>query len=171
MSPKSPVDGAILNEARMARNRQVDVCALCHAGGNSRPNAAALSFVPGDKLDDFIDVPKPSPETHVDVHGGTVQLLKRSRCYQSSPAMTCSTCHDVHKPQRDIAAFAPKCLACHAVEKCGEFSKLGHQIDGKCVVCHMPLQTTTQIISSANGKHLQPKVRNHQIAIYRDAHP
>jgi hypothetical protein len=105
----------------------------------------------------------------VDVHGGTVQLLKRSRCFQSSATMTCSTCHDVHTPQRVLAAFAPKCLACHKVESCGKFAKMGHQIDGQCVVCHMPLQQTEQIISSANGTKLQPKVRNHQIAIYPEA--
>jgi hypothetical protein len=32
----------------------------------------------------------------------------------------------------------------------------------------MPLQETAQIISSVNGRSLQPKVRNHQIAIYPD---
>ena len=113
-----------------------------------------------------MDVPKPAPGTHVDVHGGSVQLLKRSRCYQSSTTMTCSTCHDVHAPQRDLEAFAAKCLGCHKAENCGKFAKLGRRIDDQCVVCHMPLQQTDQIISSANGTKLQPKVRNHQIAIY-----
>src|SRR5256712_12892866 len=27
--------------------------------------------------------------------------------------MSCSTCHDVHRPERDVTAFAQKCLACH----------------------------------------------------------
>ena len=30
----------------------------------------------------------------------------------------------------------------------------------------MPLQETAQIVSAVNGRSLQPKVRNHQIAIY-----
>jgi hypothetical protein len=34
----------------------------------------------------------------------------------------------------------------------------------------MPLQETALIISSANGRSLAPKVRNHQIAIYPDVH-
>jgi hypothetical protein len=82
--------------------------------------------------------------------------------------MTCTTCHDVHAPQRDVAAFASKCLACHKVESCGVFAKRGHEIDRQCVVCHMPLQETALIISKVNGKKVQPKVRNHQIAIYPD---
>jgi hypothetical protein len=166
--PKSPANGAIINPARLARDRQIDVCALCHAGGNPRALEPPLSFVPGGVLEDFVAIPKPSAETRVDVHGGHVQLLKRSRCYQSSTNMTCSTCHDVHAPQRDLAPYAAKCLACHKIADCGKFATLGHAIDQQCVVCHMPLQPTVQIISSANGKQLQPKVRNHQIAIYKD---
>ncbi len=164
--PQSPTNGAILNPARFARDRQVDVCALCHAAGSPRPSVPSLSFVPGDVLDQFIDVPKPAPNAHVDVHGGHTQLLQRSRCFRSSATMTCSTCHDVHAPQRDLASFAPKCLACHKIESCGKFATLGRKISDQCVVCHMPLQSTDLIISSANGTKLQPKVRNHQIAIY-----
>jgi hypothetical protein len=33
----------------------------------------------------------------------------------------------------------------------------------------MPLQETEQIISAVDGRSLQPKVRNHEIAIYPDA--
>jgi hypothetical protein len=167
--PVSPTNGAIINPARFSRDRQIDTCALCHAGGNPRESVPSLSFVPGDVLDKFIDLPKPAATAHVDVHGGHLQLLKRSRCFQSSTTMTCGTCHDVHLPQRELTSFAAKCLACHKVESCGKFSKLGHKIDTQCVVCHMPLQQTEQIISSANGTKLKPKVRNHQIAIYPDA--
>ena len=166
--PKNPVDGAIINATRFSRDQQLDACGLCHAGGNPRPEVASLSFVPGDVLADFVNVPNTAPTAHVDVHGGTVQLFKRSRCFQNSPTMTCTTCHDVHKPQRDLVPYAANCLACHKIEKCGEFAKLGHAIDAQCVVCHMPLQTTDLIISSANGKKVQPKVRNHQIGIYPD---
>jgi hypothetical protein len=83
--------------------------------------------------------------------------------------MTCTTCHDVHKPQRDVASLASHCVSCHQVESCRTFPKLGHKIDQQCVTCHMPLQDTGQIIISlVNGRRLQPKVRNHQIAIYPD---
>lgn len=167
--PPTPATAAIVNPARLSRERQMDVCTLCHAGiGNAR--APALSFVPGGELGRYLDFPKVDPQAHLDVHGSQVQLLERSRCFQSSPAMTCTTCHDVHTPQRDLAAFALRCLTCHQVESCRTFPKLGHGIDRRCVDCHMPLQETAQIVSSANGRSLQPKVRNHQIAIYPDVH-
>ncbi len=164
--PRSPAAAAIVNPARLSRDRQMDVCALCHAGiGNAL--AQPLSFAPGDVLDHYLEFPKLEPAAHIDVHGSQVQLLARSRCFQSSPTMTCSTCHDVHRPQRDLGELAARCLKCHQVESCRTFPKLGHQIDRQCIGCHMPLQETAQIIISAvNGSSLQPKVRNHQIAIY-----
>jgi hypothetical protein len=165
--PRSLADATIINPARLSRERQMDACALCHAGiGNAL--APALSFVPGNALGQFLDFPRLEPNAHIDVHGSQVQLLERSHCYRSSPSMTCTTCHDVHTPQRDLAGFASNCLTCHKVESCRTFPKLGHAIDRQCVICHMPLQETAQIISSVNGRSLQPKVRNHQIAIYPD---
>jgi cytochrome c554/c'-like protein len=163
--PKVPTDGAIINPARLGRDRQMDACALCHASGSSRPQVPALSFVPGDDLNKFVDLPKPA-DGKVDVHGGHVQLLEQSRCFKSSANMTCTTCHQVHAPQRNATDFAAKCLACHKVETCGQFAKLGHAIDRQCVECHMPLQATSLIVCSAKGKRLQPQMRNHKIAIY-----
>ncbi len=168
--PPTIATAAIINPARLPRDRQMDVCALCHAGiGQS--TAPALSFKPGSVLAKSLRFPKLESNSHIDVHGSQVQLLERSRCFQSSPSMTCATCHDVHALQRDPAAFSASCLSCHKVEACGEFPKLAHAIDRQCVTCHMPLQETAQIvISGNNGRKLQPKVRNHQIAIYPDVH-
>ncbi len=169
-SPVSVASSAIINPARLPRERQMDVCALCHAGIGT-PLSLPLSFVPGDELDHHLTFPTLDPKAHIDVHGSQVQLLKRSRCYRESTTMTCTTCHDVHTPQREPAAFSANCLACHKVESCGSFAKLGHRVDRECITCHMPLQETAQIvISGSNGRSLQPKVRNHQIAIYPDVH-
>jgi hypothetical protein len=166
--PASVGSSAIVNPARLPRERQMDVCALCHAGIGT-PLSPPLSFVAGDELDQHLTFPTLDPKAHIDVHGSQIQLLKRSRCYRESSSMTCTTCHDVHLPQRDPAAFSANCLACHKVESCGSFAKLGHRIDRECITCHMPLQETAQIvISGLNGRSLQPKVRNHQIAIYPD---
>jgi Cytochrome c554 and c-prime len=156
---------AIVNPASLTRNRQIDVCGLCHSG-NGTPIQPALSFIPGAALEDYIDIPYTSLEEAVDVHGSQVQLLKRSKCFQSTTTLTCTTCHDVHKSQIDAAAFSPRCLTCHEPRECGEYSKAGEQIVGKCVDCHMPLQESRVLFSNTNGKKLMPKVRNHQIAIY-----
>lgn len=168
--PSSVESTAIINPARLPRERQMDVCALCHAGIGT-PLSPPLSFVAGDELDHHLTFPTLDPKAHIDVHGSQIQLLKRSRCYRESASMTCTTCHAVHTAQRDPAAFSANCLVCHKVESCGSFVKLGHRIDRECITCHMPLQETAQIvISGLNGRSLQPKVRNHQIAIYPDVH-
>jgi hypothetical protein len=138
---------------------------LCHAGiGTSI--TPPLSYLPGDVLEQHLVFPKIEPGAPIDVHASQVQLLERSRCFQSSPSMTCSTCHDVHTPQRELEKYAVTCLSCHKIERCGLFASLGRKIENQCITCHMPLQQTEQIAASLNGRTLQPKVRNHQIAIY-----
>jgi Cytochrome c554 and c-prime len=158
---------AIVNPASLSRDRQLDVCGLCHSGAGT-PIEPSLSFVAGDVLDDYIYIPYSSDDSEVDVHGSQIQLLKRSRCFQSSANMTCTTCHDVHTVQRDAAAFSPRCLSCHQPQQCGEYPKMGEQISRDCVNCHMPLQESKVLFSNTNGKKIVPLVRNHRIAIYPD---
>jgi hypothetical protein len=166
--PSRPADFAIVNPARLSRSKQLDICALCHEGAGESLQPP-LSFKPGDDLSQFIAFAKIAPHARVDVHAAQVQLLKMSRCFRSSTTLTCTTCHDVHVAQRDTAPFAAKCLGCHKVENCGEFASKGHAIDNRCIDCHMPLQETGKIVSRVDGLTVRPKVRNHHIAIYRDA--
>jgi hypothetical protein len=164
--PRSVEDAAIINPARLARERQIDVCALCHAG-EGRSVTPPLTYRPGDVLSDHITFLRQAPNAPLDVHASQIQLLERSRCFQQSPTMTCTTCHNVHRPQRDLAAMAVNCTQCHQVEHCGKFATRGAAIATSCVACHMPLQQTAQIvISDRHGGTLQPKVRNHHIAVY-----
>lgn len=166
---KTPPHGkaeAIVNPATLSRDRQMDVCASCHSGAG-KPLAPALSFVPGKVLDDYLYVPY-VPDASVDVHGNQVQLLTSSRCFRNS-TMTCITCHNVHKPQRDAAAFSQHCLTCHKAEDCGKFATVGAKIASNCVDCHMPLQESEVLVSDTNGRKLKPRVRNHRIGIYPDA--
>ena len=80
--PKAPSAMAIVNPARLSRDRQMDTCALCHAGaGNELTPAQA--YQPGDELSRDLEIQTPGPDTPVDVHGNQIQGLKRSRCYQS----------------------------------------------------------------------------------------
>jgi hypothetical protein len=164
--PGSTANNAILNPASFSRNRQVDACSLCHAGVG-RAIAPALSFVPGDALDQYLQIPAMNPDLPVDVHGNQVQLLKMSRCFRSSN-MTCATCHNVHEEQRDAAAFSTYCLNCHKAEQCGKFKSLGAAIKKNCVDCHMPLKKSAMLFSDSNDQTLQLPVRDHRIAIYSD---
>lgn len=156
-------DSAILNPARFSRDRQVDLCAWCHAG-HGVPLAPVFSYLPGEALDKYLELPRPDPNEQLDVHGSQVELLKRSRCFQASE-MTCLTCHDVHTVQHDLAAFSRHCLSCHKPET-GHFPKLGHQVTRDCIACHMPMQETNLIVFDSKGKKARPQVRSHWIKIY-----
>jgi hypothetical protein len=156
----------IVNPALLPRDRQIDICALCHAGPG-KPLAPALSFTSGAALEDYVHIPY-RPDAAIDVHGNQTQLLARSRCFQGS-TMTCTTCHDVHRRQRDAAAFSPHCLSCHKAKDCTKFRKLGRAIASNCVDCHMPLQESEVVISQTSGRKLKPRVRNHQIGVYPEA--
>ena len=160
---------AIVNPARLSRDRQIDVCALCHSGPGQEL-APALSFQPGEVLADFVRSPPIVPGAPIDVHTNQVQLLRESACFRSS-AMTCSTCHDVHTTQRDPAAFAPKCLGCHRMQQCGEFKTMHAAIRTRCVGCHMPLQQSQTLVFDNDGKRLAPSVRTHRIAVYAQVTP
>jgi hypothetical protein len=154
-------DPAILNPARFSRDRQMDLCAWCHAG-HGVPLLATFSYIPGEPLEKYLELPEPDPNAPVDVHGSQVELLKKSRCFQSSP-MTCLTCHDVHTTQKDPAAFSGHCLNCHKVET---HPKTGQPIASNCVDCHMPKQQTNLIVFNWNGRKVSPEVRNHWIKVY-----
>jgi len=155
----------IVNPARLPRDRQIDLCALCHAGIGEL-TAKPFTYVPGEPLEHYLALPRLDPAATIDVHGSQVELLKRSRCYQSSAAMTCSTCHNVHVTQHGLAAFSERCLSCHKLESCGVFPQRGREIAGNCIDCHMPRQQTNLIVSDSNGRKVKPKVRNHWIRIY-----
>lgn len=162
-APK-PTDQAIMNPAKLPRDRQLALCSLCH-GGIGVAKAPPFSFMVGNSLEDFIRLENPRPDEPLDVHGNQVALLERSKCFKES-TMTCSTCHDVHMRQREVGDFSEKCLTCHKVESCGLFPKRGRAIAGKCVDCHLPNQTSNVIYSTHNGVAIRPKVRNHWIKVY-----
>jgi Cytochrome c554 and c-prime len=164
--PKGVPAKAIVTPASLPRNRQIDACALCHAGlGN--PLAPALSFQPGDALDKYLQLPDTDLDLAVDVHGNQVELLKKSRCFRSSN-MICTTCHNVHQPEPDAASFSHFCIDCHKPQQCGKFATLGPKMADNCIDCHMPLKKSQALFSNSNNQTIQLPVRDHDIAIYSD---
>ncbi|HZL27848.1 MAG TPA: multiheme c-type cytochrome [Acidobacteriaceae bacterium] len=157
---------AILNPANFSRDRQVDMCALCHNGIQREATAPAFSFEPGKRLSDYFHLLPTNSAEHPDVHGNQVGLLKRSRCYLSSPNMTCSTCHDVHAKERPAASYSAKCLTCHQWQSCGLSKTMGHSIANNCIDCHMPVEPTRVIVSETADHVVRATMRNHWIKIY-----
>jgi hypothetical protein len=157
-------DSGIVNPAKLDRDRQIEVCSQCH-GGIGDSVSPAFSYVPGQPLENFIRLQRPAEDAPVDVHGNQVALTQRSVCYQKSQ-MTCTTCHDLHTPEREPAAYSEKCLQCHKDRECGEFAKLGNKIRENCVDCHMPVQDSNLILSDVGGKPVKAQMRNHWIKAY-----
>jgi hypothetical protein len=156
----------ILNPAKFSRDRQVDMCALCHNGTQREEMGKAFSYLPGQSLDSYL---KPNPGDtveHPDVHGNQVGLLKRSRCYLGSSNMTCSTCHDVHAPERPAASYSQRCLSCHRLESCGMEKTMGPAIRTGCIDCHMPVEPTSIVAAQTGDKVVRASMRNHWIKVY-----
>ena len=161
--PAPSAGPAILNPARFSRDRQMDLCAWCHAG-HGVSLQPAFSYVPGESLDKYLKMQQPDPAAPIDVHGSQVEMLQRSRCFQQS-AMTCLTCHNVHTVQHDANEFSQRCLSCHKPGS-AMFPKQGHQVASNCIDCHMPMQETNLIVFDQDGKKARPKVRSHWIKVY-----
>ena len=157
----------IINPAKLTRDGQINVCAQCH-GGLRAPLTDPFSYVPGESLDKYFRKDLLRGVATADVHGNQVALLESSRCYRSSPGMSCSTCHDAHQTQRDPVALSSRCLACHRAEACGEFPVRKEKLTGHCVDCHMPVEPSNVIISNQNTKPTRAMVRSHWIKVYPD---
>jgi hypothetical protein len=146
------------------RDRQVDICAQCH-GGIGAGLTPAFTFKPGEVLGSHISL-ETDPLARVDVHGNQVALLQKSRCFQSSASMTCSTCHNLHEPEREAASYSAVCLTCHQTSACPTFSKMPPPAVTNCVDCHMPEQQSNSLRVDLEDQQVPIKVRNHWIRVY-----
>jgi len=160
---------SILNPAKFERDRQIDQCALCHNGTQRDELVPAFTYLPGRPLDKYLASNPADKVEHPEVHGNQVGLLKRSRCYLSSPRMSCSTCHNVHTPEDTVAKYSVRCLSCHRWQSCGISQKLGSGITRDCIDCHMRREQTNAIVSETAGKLVRASIRNHWIKIYPDS--
>ncbi|WP_221312892.1 multiheme c-type cytochrome [Granulicella aggregans] len=159
-------DAAILNPAKFTRDLQVDACAVCHGGIQRRALLPAYSYVPGRPLKDYFESMPGAAAEHPDVHGNQVGLLQRSKCYQGSATLSCSTCHNVHEPEKVAAAYSEKCLTCHQWQSCGVAKTQGAAIKKNCIDCHMPVEETQVIASETAGQTVRARMRTHWIKVY-----
>ncbi len=155
----------ILNPARFSRDRKLDNCALCHSGARElrRP---PFSYRPGEKLDDYFSPQSDLEGATPDVHGNQIGLLRRTKCFRSSMTMSCSTCHDVHRPQRDLVQLASKCLACHQTSQHKMAAKIGARMITYCIDCHMPNERSHAIQINTPTQQSSLSFRSHAIGIY-----
>ena len=160
---------AIVNPAKLSRERQVELCAYCHSGIQRIALAPAFSYTAGQPLANYFKPMDGAMSDHPDVHGNQVGLLERSRCFQQSGTMTCSTCHNTHTQERAAASYSAVCLGCHTWQGCKVAQTIGVRARENCIDCHMPVERTNVIVSQTAGEELHATMRNHWIKVYPGA--
>ncbi|MGH9341946.1 MAG: multiheme c-type cytochrome [Acidobacteriota bacterium] len=163
-NPEETSGRYILNPASFSRERRIDNCALCHSGLRE-PKMPPFTSVPGQALDDYLMPAHVPDDLKIDVHGNQAGLLRSSRCFKESPEMSCSTCHDIHAQERDLASLSQKCLQCHRPHDWTLADPPQARIDEFCVSCHMPDQRS-DVVTLESKEGLFPRYRNHAIGVY-----
>ena len=159
-TPES-IRGAILNPARLSRDRQMEVCMQCHLESTSRalPHAVrrfdrgSFSYRAGEPLAGFIlhfDHPAGvGYDDKFEIAHAAYRLCK-SACFQKS-GMTCTTCHNPHQvPRGEQAAqhYVAVCRGCHAATHASEGAR---RTD--CLACHMPRRRTDDVVHVVMTDH------------------
>ena len=160
-APAESIRRAIVNPARLPRERQLDVCMQCHLETTSRPlpNVVArfdhgpFDYRPGQPLTAcllFFDrAPASAADDNFEIAHAAYRLRK-SKCFQAS-RMTCTTCHNPHDIPRGgdaTARYNATCRTCHAAAHAG-----GIPTGGDCVSCHMPRRRTEDAVHVVMTDH------------------
>ncbi|HXB92707.1 MAG TPA: multiheme c-type cytochrome [Puia sp.] len=173
-NPSVRTAGYIVNPAKLTRQQNLDLCALCH-GGRLQKTTASFAFQAGDTLSHFFrlaaQTAPPDPKD-IDVHGNQYGLMRASQCFIKSNTLTCNTCHDSHANERGkIAVFSQRCMTCHNDQQ-GSFCKLKDRshavLAANCIDCHMPKQASRSITELLPGDKTPTAalIRSHFISIY-----
>ncbi len=171
-NPQDKTGRAIVNPVRLPRMRQLEICGQCHSavGRLLRP---AFDFRPGDVLAEYVDLGSEIEQARLDLHSNNqLPRLCRSRCFQASEELTCTSCHDPHARQRgDLAAYSSRCVRCHQVESCGLLPRAGARGRANCIDCHLSkVESISDItFNTPDQNNLAPlRMRDHQIRIDRE---
>lgn len=133
----------IVNPARLASARQLDVCVQCHESNAStlRADRDEFSYRPGEPASkyrvNFVSDPSEPDRFILLAHP---ERMVRSACWKSSGGkLVCTSCHDPHKSSFDQPAswWDDKCNACHADKPCTETAQERAKQSGHCIPCHM----------------------------------
>jgi Tfp pilus assembly protein PilF len=168
----------IVNPARLAPDRRLEVCMQCHLETTSfpLPNAirrfdrAPFSYQPGEPLTAFELFFDHAPGTG---HEGKFEIvssayrLRQSRCFRNSAeALTCTTCHNPHDIPHGPEAMAQynrACRKCHAAAFDSQVAGGKHTAATNCVGCHMPKRRTADVVHAVMTDHRilrAPEVRD-----------
>jgi predicted CXXCH cytochrome family protein len=160
-TPQS-IRAAIVNPAKLNRDRQLEVCMQCHLETThfSLPSEILrypqrpFTYRPGQPLGDSVLFFDHAPGTgHDDKFeiAHAAYRLRKSACFQASQ-MTCTTCHNPHSiPRGEQAAqhYTAVCRNCHASAHEAKMPAGG----SSCVECHMPQRRAEDVVHAVMTDH------------------
>jgi predicted CXXCH cytochrome family protein len=169
-TPASPeaIRQAIVNPARLGRDRQLEVCMQCHLETSSslvpneirRYGRASDSFRPGEVLGDyklyFDRTSAAGQNDRVEIVNAAYRM-RMSACFRSSQ-MTCLTCHDPHQSYRSAtstAHYLAVCQGCHQ----SVVHKASLPAGTDCLSCHMPKRRTDDVVHAVMTDHSIQRVK------------
>jgi predicted CXXCH cytochrome family protein len=152
---------AIVNPARLDRERQLDICMECHLETSSShmPNEIRLydrsvfSFRPGQPLGEYklyFDPLANRPDDRFEI-AHQAYRLRMSACFKNSQ-MTCLTCHDPHQSYRGTGSterYIKVCESCHQ----GVTHTTSLPQASTCLDCHMPKRRTDDAVHVVMTDH------------------
>lgn len=155
--------------------QRLENCAACHSGIHE-PLRTPFGFKPGELLKDYFQPDAvQQAASELDVHGNQYQLLQASKCFKNSAQqMSCSSCHNPHKQERDnLQVLSTRCMSCHVPggkQFCTFADKVGSVITTNCIDCHMPARASQVITLKGEGQNRATPnlVRSHLISVYPD---
>lgn len=152
---------AIVNPARLSRERREEICIQCHLEPTSFPLPNSLprydrgpfDYKPGEPLSSywlfFDHAPEAGRGDKFEIVNA-VYRMRKSKCFVASKgALECRSCHnphDVPRGERAVQHYDAACRNCHA--------KTGHGPRSGCADCHMPKRRTEDVVHSLATDHL-----------------
>ncbi|HTB11458.1 MAG TPA: tetratricopeptide repeat protein [Bryobacteraceae bacterium] len=149
---------AIVNPARLTKERQLEVCMQCHLETTSlqlphslvKYGRSPFSYQPGEPLGNFMiffDHAAGSPYRDDFEIAHSAYRLRKSRCFLESKAITCTTCHNPHDEEATAGHYNSVCAQCH------QALPAQHTKAADCVSCHMPKRRTQDVVHAVMTDH------------------